>query len=236
MIVLNSNESYENIDAPKIEIDYTAVNNYFNSIYENQRELSLKNYLANFEIYLKRKGIENPIIDKSAIEINSYFYKAFYQKTKKGIGIIGTAGTGKTTFFNYYLSTQYDNFENNHNRLKIVSIRDITNAYLEEQIKGVEALCSPVMNTRITSLYIDDLGKETPIMNSYGQKQDIMTNIIDFRYSMWNDSDFKNKLYFTSNFNLKDLQKRYTEIYYSRLFEMCHIIEKNGKNLRFADV
>jgi DNA replication protein DnaC len=236
MIVLNTNESYDNINAPKVEINYAEINNYFNSIYENQRELSLKYYLANYEIYLKRKGIETPIITQDEIEINTYFYKAFYQKTKKGIALVGTAGTGKSTFFNYYLSTQYDNFENNHNRLKIVSIRDITNAFLEGQIKEVEALCSPVMNSRITSLYIDDLGKETPIMNSFGTKQDVMTNIIDYRYNMWNDTDFKNKLYFTSNLNLKDLQKRYSEIYYSRLFEMCHIIEKNGKNLRFLNV
>lgn len=235
MIVLNSVESYESIDVPKIEIDYTEVNNYFASLYANQRNLTLKGYLANYEIYLKKRGIEKPIITQNEININTYFYKAFYEKTKKGIGIVGTAGTGKSTFFNYYLSTQYDNFENNHNRLKIVSIRDITNAYLEGQIKEVEALCSPVINSRITSLYIDDLGKETPIMNSYGTKQDIMVNIIDYRYNMWNDTAFKNKLYFTSNMNLKDLQKRYTEIYFSRIFEMCHIIEKNGQNLRFLN-
>jgi DNA replication protein DnaC len=232
MIILNDMASYDNMKVPDVEIDYQALNDYYKLI-NNRRELTLETFKNYYQTFILTKA-QNCIKNDLNNDILETMYKSCYSTIEtKGLGLVGISGVGKSTYFDYLNSINADNFDNNTHRLKYVSIRDISGAYQNGGIKEVENLCSPVYNTKIDCLYIDDLGKEEVLMTNYGNKEDVMKKLIDFRYTIYKDTNGKQKLFFTSNYTLEFLKKRYTEIYFSRLYEMCKIVNINGKNLRY---
>jgi len=232
MIVLNNEESYDNIKTNDIQPDYNALSEYF-KLLNKQRILDFDSFKFHYKKFVTSRA-DKFITNENENAVLELLYNSCYsEKQHKGIGIIGISGVGKTTYFDFLNSINADKFDNNKHRLKYVSIRDISGAYQNGGIKEVENICSPVFNTNIDCLYIDDLGKEEVLMSSYGNKDDVMKKVIDFRYNLYKDTAGKNKFYFTSNYTIDYLKKRYTEVYFSRLYEMCKFVNINGKNLRY---
>ena len=83
---------------------------------------------------------------------------------------------------------------------------------------------------KINDLIIDEVGAEL-ICNKYGQKSESFIEVIEKRYI-----DFVQKgsfTHFTSNLTPKEIETRYGYRVWSRINEMCTVIEISGKDSRF---
>lgn len=78
-------------------------------------------------------------------------------------------------------------------------------------------------------LYMDDLATEQMVVNAYGNRIDVMAQIvIPKRYEAYKNAGVKT--YMTTNLNTIELERRYGKRVFSRLQEMCNFL-----NMRSGD-
>ena len=77
------------------------------------------------------------------------------------------------------------------------------------------------------TIFIDDLAKETALVNDFGTKETPMSDMFALRYS-------SNALTFaTSNFKIEQtIKNNYSEYISERFYDMFNILELNGKSFR----
>jgi DNA replication protein DnaC len=78
-------------------------------------------------------------------------------------------------------------------------------------------------------IMLDDLGRE-PVSVHYGQREDVMGNIICDRYRFW--KNYGIKTYITCNISEVDIEKRYDARVIDRLREMCYPVHFTGESAR----
>lgn len=76
---------------------------------------------------------------------------------------------------------------------------------------------------------IDDLGEE-PVCMIYGQKEEVMANVIAVRYEAWKRDGART--YVTTNLSALEIDRRYGRRILDRLREMCLPIEIKGHSNR----
>ncbi len=116
--------------------------------------------------------------------------------------------------------------------LRIESVVKLSKAYTGNVELFEDMLNAPnyYRSKKTNDLIIDEVGAET-ITSNYGNKQEIFANILETRYL-----DFIQKgsyTHFTSNLTPKEIENRYGHRVWSRINEMCTVIEVSGKDNRF---
>jgi DNA replication protein DnaC len=218
---------------------------------EKKRKFELKDYDMDIEkiLFSNIAGIqyEYDEINKPVIEfLIKYFNndlciekKLFQGKEvnlRKGIMILGGNGTGKTKEFHYF--RDYCKYRHNDLKLRILNTQQIVRRWCIFGDRSIEDLFNSIRpkipenngNIIYTETCFDDLGSERPLSNNFGNKVEVMAEILYQRYE-----DFINtgiRTHATSNLNVNELRELYGNRIYSRMSEMFNIIVLDGKDRR----
>lgn len=153
-------------------------------------------------------------------DILSRCYEILKKNSKKGIFIHGGTGTGKTTILRACMGVSFGAFsvdEWHEKKPLITTCIDLVNHfdinqsyqfYLERET------------------YFDDLGSEPKPKFSRKDDDPIMGKIIELRYAR------NLRTHFTSNHSPEEIGEIYGQRVFSRLFDMCHVIEFTGTDMR----
>lgn len=160
---------------------------------------------------------DNYIVDDQNKEAINQLYFFLVNDSKftgdpiKGILLAGAIGSGKTVLIESFLSV----FNDVSGKVVIsVSSRDIVNMQDE---KGYDYL-----NRR--PLFIDDIGKEQTVINTYGTISKPMEDLLDRRYKS------AGLTFGTTNLKIEDMP--YNKHTIDRMRQMFNIIELPGKSRR----
>lgn len=147
---------------------------------------------------------------------------------KKGIFLMGGVGTGKTTLMKLFSRNQKQCFQ-------LASARYAADLYEQDGEKAIEHFSNPIRETGLDSrffyqtelaLCFDDLGTEkTPVVR-YGNKTNVMADILLNRY------DAKLTTHLTTNLMPEELEPMYGSRVKSRMREMFNLITVTGEDRR----
>lgn len=147
----------------------------------------------------------------------------------KSIFIFGQTGTGKSLtmeVLNKYIEMGDVIYRRDKKvipfKFSIKTSREIVSDYLQFGYDGI------VKYLIVGNLCIDDLGNEIRNPQYYGNKLDVLSEIIEIRYT-------KGFLtHFTSNLSNKELLDTYNDRVYSRLIHQCNMLEMNDRDFRIS--
>lgn len=152
---------------------------------------------------------------------------------RKGIMLIGTPGTGKTTVMTImreFLNCYKHGFMIRH-------AGDIVNDYNK---KGADGICLYTYNNngvyrsnKPIDLMIDDLGREPQGVN-YGARMNVMQHIIETRYALSREYRAM-RTHITTNLTREEIIRQYGNHVMDRLNEMVNIIDIEGESHRIAN-
>ncbi|NIJ46528.1 DNA replication protein DnaC [Wenyingzhuangia heitensis] len=142
---------------------------------------------------------------------------------RKGLLIMGTHGTGKSSLFNVIQNMSRKNNDLKHLWHRIIHTKDFVSKF---ETEGEFFINNYVTGT----VLFDDLGSEK-IANYWGIKENIMCRIIELRYMNYKSNGLKT--YITTNLTHKELQLKYGERVMDRLYEMFNFMELTGNSRRF---
>lgn len=150
---------------------------------------------------------------------------------EKGIFLAGNFGTGKTWMMQLFSKNQRQVFH-------IRNAKHIANAFGEEGESVIEETYSNLIKNPVNdkdSFYqpyagfcVDDMGTED-IKNHYGNKKNVIGDLIEVRYLKKNIGEF---FHGTSNLNGEEIKAFYGERVISRMREIFNMIEVRGEDRR----
>lgn len=148
----------------------------------------------------------------------------------KGILLAGTVGVGKTTIMQL--------FSKNHRRVyRVISAGDIARNFVAMGAEYIETMSNkevlPVNDydnlfQDFAGVCIDDAGSEM-IKNNYGNKANVIAEIIEGRYFTKSMGDL---FHMTTNLTMDQIEEYYGIRVRSRLRERVNLIEMKGKDRR----
>lgn len=214
-------------------------------IYKNQQvcakdQISTFPELVHASLFLQhgitRNGT-NIIIDKFKAPPSEHTisnYQVALERFKdpaKGLALFGESGIGKTTmmrFFNMAVEARYVEGQT----FDKVSVKDIIAFFKREEYKVYDEYM--LSGNHGKNICIDDLGRDKGMRMQYGDKINIVGDIIESRYDSFIDHGLIT--HFTSNYDDTELQKLYDEkdrpVIWGRIREMAHIIVIEDQNFR----
>ncbi|WBC28441.1 DnaC-like helicase loader [Rhodobacteraceae phage LS06-2018-MD05] len=145
----------------------------------------------------------------------------------KGLGLIGRTGSGKTMTF--YILNDFIEID----KIRYKKGEDLVN--LKYRIQSALVIASEYARegdivihkySNFANLCIDDLGAENSLKSYFGNKVNVIQEILENRYN--------NNLmtHFSSNLKMEDISDRYGDRVFSRLHDTCNIIEINDCDFR----
>lgn len=172
-----------------------------------------------------------PIIDELC-----FYFSGDYQfqgDPKKGILLMGTPGVGKTHLMNFFIKNPKASY--NIPTCKIITEKYASKWNYEEkstieyysELKKAEV--GHQWDQTVLGTCFGDLGAETSEANSYGNKKNVMEEIIFNRYE--SNIQFY-YTHFTTNLNADELGKKYGDRFRDRLREMCNAYTLKGESFR----
>ena len=116
--------------------------------------------------------------------------------------------------------------------IRLENVAKLSETYTESHDRYLEMITVPnyYRSTKKNDLIIDEVGAE-PISNSYGKKLEVFIDILENRYQSYTQKG--SFTHFTSNLTPKEIENRYGHRVWSRINEMCTVIEISGKDSRF---
>ena len=150
----------------------------------------------------------------------------------KGILLSGPVGVGKTELLKLFRKNKRQSFH-------LISVFEIEVSCQERGVDFFKAYTSMVPGWGNTPAYFyqksvgwafDDIGRESVVFD-FGNKSDVVSKIIQTRYSYKEKLPFSN-LHLTTNLKPIEIESRYDYAVKSRLREMFNYIEMEGKDRR----
>lgn len=150
----------------------------------------------------------------------------------KGIMLMGKPGVGKSHLMNYFM-------KNPHASYVIPTCKSIVEKFREnwsrDELSTIE-FYSKLQSAEFGHLYnqdylgtcFGDLGSEE-IANSYGNKRNVIEEIIFARYEAGLPFDYT---HITTNLDAEMIEKIYGERLIDRLREMCNVLSLEGESFR----
>jgi hypothetical protein len=179
------------------------------------------------------------IIDKSFIDPPSdqtldNWHEAIekFKIPGKGIMLFGVSGVGKTTLMRFLQMAAMGNYLDKRKSFDKVKVIDLIGSFRTMGAKVLDHY--KLSDTAKTNICFDDLGRDKGGRLLYGDKVDIMGDIIDLRY----DSFIEKGLitHFTTYFDDDELKKMYDgegePVIWGRICEMVSFHTVHGYNYR----
>lgn len=147
----------------------------------------------------------------------------------KGLLLMGTTGTGKTTIlevirdmFSIYWRTS----------LEVCSAFAVDRDFFESRLmlRHYDDEKRDHFDDKEADMIIDELGFEPESVMVFGTRSFPLAEAIDFRYQEWRKH--KIKTCFSTNLGEAEIVSRYSDRIWSRLNEMCEIIVIGGNDRR----
>lgn len=180
-------------------------------------------WTAHYEKMLKDRGIDNT---HGKLAMMMAALRTKQSAGNKGISFIGGVGTGKTVrmqLLNEVLGGRYADavmlFSDAEHYLK-------DNESFDHVINYPSVYCD---NPFRYYLFLDDIGNEPKEAVSYGERKDIMENVVRRRYTAFMQGHIT---CFASNLTESELMQRYGERIVSRMKEMTFFIDMTGADRR----
>jgi DNA replication protein DnaC len=177
-------------------------------------------FILNAEIILAKKNqLKEFIIDEDNKEVINqlYFYligsERFEGDLYKGIMLSGNIGSGKTLIMNSFLKIIED-----------LSIKIITKLHSKAIASHLKEKGEDYLNKR--PLFIDDIGKESKIVNDYGTVKNTIPDLFALRY------DFGAWTFATCNYKSPELKEFYGETIFDRFKELFNNMKLTGNSRR----
>jgi hypothetical protein len=142
---------------------------------------------------------------------------------EKGCLLFGGVGSGKTDFLKMY---SFISHIFGGNAIKYVHSRDLMAKY---ELEGMSGIIEYVQK-KGGFLVIDEIGLDNEISFHYGNKTNIISDLILTRYEMWKNTG--GKTFFSTNLSIDELKKKYDERVFSRMFEMCNFVVFDSSDRR----
>jgi len=140
---------------------------------------------------------------------------------KKGICLGGNVGSGKTKLMEILQRCKFPERE-----FGIKEARDMSELFLNEHYKGINLYGKGAVGVyKKLNMMFDDLGAENDI-NYYGNKVNVMADIIIDRYKHYINSDLMTHL--TTNLTKQEIESNYGVRVLSRLRKMMNIVVLGG--------
>ena len=206
------------IEKTKIVVDYDNVKKWFEQFY-------LKMFNKEFQYTEDNKLIMDLLFYYFAKDIRFEEFNPRF-KLNKGIGIIGSVGTGKTTTMQAFEMLGNNFFKAYKSPFFLFKINSCNKISLEYQSREDKR---DITNYCYGARCFDDLGSEK---NVFGDKS-LMEQILEQRYfEQITLRKQSNITHFTTNLNLDELALRYGDRVFDRLQEQCNFIPLNGASFR----
>ena len=150
----------------------------------------------------------------------------------KGILLSGPVGVGKTELLKIFSKNKRQCFH-------LISVFEIEAYCQKHGVENFETYTGMVPGWGSTKDFFfqkyigwsfDDIGRESVVFD-FGNKSDVVSKIIQTRYSKKNNVPF-NSLHLTTNLTTAELESRYDYAIKSRLREMFNYIPMEGKDRR----
>ena len=140
---------------------------------------------------------------------------------RKGLMIYGEVGTGKTVILKSFCKMF---------RVKFITAREVSRAFMVEGWDAIDrfGLKSYYQGKPIHTAF-DDLGFEQDC-NLYGNKVNVMAEILTDRYEKWRDADMRT--FATTNMDAESIAEAYGDKVKSRIREMFNYIPLTGEDRR----
>jgi len=174
---------------------------------------------------MKERGQETDVfvIDNYNRHVIEYFWRwisanEFPGNKMRGIAILGGYGTGKTLISLAFARAYYHltNLQGQSQKISCFRAREVHKYYLQ---LGLDYF-------RVRPILIDELAKETELINNFGTKSMPMAEILHVR-------DESGAITFaTANYSQKDLIDIYKSVIGDRLNVMFNFVELTGKSWR----
>lgn len=180
-------------------------------------------------------------IDKKApfnyyFEVDNYNYKYIENvlehiegvsesyPTEKALLLFGSVGSGKSDLMRLMLK---------HNA--ILKKDKLYFAHAKNYVFDYEVVGADILQAyENDNIIIDEIGLDNETAIHYGNKTNVIQDLILLRYEIWKDKS--KKTYFTTNLTPSELKEKYGERVFSRLIEMCTFIKIDYHQDRRAGV
>lgn len=147
---------------------------------------------------------------------------------KKGFYVFGDLGSGKSSLMR--LLSEFMR-ENHAKTFKFVTSLDICNHYKQTGSIDRFTYNEDGVLQYPASICIDELGREPRTVDNYGTKLDVISQVLQARYLIWQNSGVLT--HFITNLSFAELKSVYGDFIEERIVEMCNVIELNGKSRRY---
>lgn len=152
----------------------------------------------------------------------------------KGLALFGNSGVGKTTIMRFLNMAAESNYIKGKQFSKI-SVKKIISLF---KTSGFDVFDELKLNEcHGENICMDDIGRDKGMRIQYGDKINIIGDIIESRYDSYIDKGLIT--HFTSNYGEEELRAMYDEprrpVIWSRICEMTNFFVVEGKNFRMPE-
>lgn len=164
-----------------------------------------------------------------------YFSKSptYAGDPKKGILLRGKPGSGKTHLMNFFCKNPKASYSLPTCKIVVERYAQGWNSDDRATIEFYSALKKAefdhIYSQKVLGFCFGDLGAEVSESNSYGNKRNVMEEIIFNRYEANLDFCYT---HFTTNLNTEELEKKYGSRFRDRLREMCNVYTLENESFR----
>lgn len=147
---------------------------------------------------------------------------------KKGFYIFGDLGCGKSTFMS--LLAEFKKI-NNDSTFRFMTVSEVCQAYKQSGSIDRFTFNEDGIQGKPATYCFDELGREPKVVDNYGTKMDVISQVLQDRYVLWQSKGVITHL--ITNLDFEELGNRYGEFIKERIVEMCNVIEFKGESKRF---
>lgn len=147
---------------------------------------------------------------------------------KKGFYIFGDLGCGKSTFMS--LLAEFKKM-NNDSTFRFMTVSEVCQAYKQSGSIDRFTFNEDGIQCKPATYCFDELGREPKVVDNYGTKMDVISQVLQDRYVLWQSKGVITHL--ITNLDFEELGNRYGEFIKERIVEMCNVIEFKGESKRF---
>lgn len=194
-----------------------------------ERELKLK-VLEHVEIEMKKRA-PGEVFQWTERHKKLYRHLMYYFANddrcgwalNKGLLLHGTTGVGKTMALKIFQNLIVNEMPNNTKRFKMTTCQNVFEWFKASQHDGIQEYLRG-------HWCFDDLGQEEPVYIHYGNKINVMEQVL-FERDLQRQKEYTNTI-ITTNLDPAQIDDRYGTRLLDRLSEMCTFVRLDGKSMR----